>query len=221
MFPRTITLPDSSNILENSAPWSLFEQTSAQIWKNSEYGIEFSGIFLSVLFSLSICDTFSSFLASSTDIPSRESLIGGSGGFSPSSRRRSPLPFKPLSFSFSLSPTGTERNSGSLASWFNARRWRTRRKKPLSEESRSSRWIPVLTALEGIKFWNEEEERGESSWKPDGDGVLVMLRRRFASVLRNAINLLEMEREWEKRSEKWSWRLKSHGKQGWAPFLYI
>ena len=194
MFPRTMTLPDSSNILANSAPWSLFEQTSTQIWMNSEYGIEFFGICLSVHFSFSTCDTFSSFLASSTDIPSRESLIAGAGGLSPSSRRRSPVPFKPLSFSLSLSPTGTERNSGSLASWFNARRWRKRRKNPLSEESRKWSWKFVLTALEGTRFWNEGEEMGECSRVPAGDGVLVMLRRRFASVLRSAI----YSREWER-----------------------
>ena len=115
IFPMTMTLPDSSNNLANSAPWSLFPQSSTQIRKNSEYEIELFWIFLNFAFSFSICDSLMIFLASSIEIPHPEterSLSNDDGGMRPSRRIRSALMLRPPSFSLRSSPNGRVNNSG-------------------------------------------------------------------------------------------------------------
>lgn len=207
-FPKTMTFPDSSNILANSTPWSSFSEPSAQIRTNSEYEIEVFGISLSFALSFSIWASLRIFLASLTDIPKTELAEGSGffvGGLSPSSLRWSPVMLMDLSFSRSLSPTGRVRNSGSLgAEWLRALRWRNRRKNPFSAESGEvmySRWKFVFDVFGGTRGWSEGEEIGECSRVTDGDVTLPPSNRRFASVFRSAIEGKELRGEREK--EKW------------------
>lgn len=193
-FPKTMTFPDSSNILANSTPWSSFSKPSAQIRTKSEYEIELFGISLSFALSLSIWASLRIFLASLTVTPyieSAERSCSFFGGLSPSSLRWSPVMLMALSFSRSLSPTGRDRNSGSLvADWFRSLRWRNRRKNPFLAESGDvmySRWKFVFEAFGGTRDWSEGEEIGECSRVTDGELTLQPSNRRFASVFRSAI----------------------------------
>lgn len=130
MFPRTITVPDSSSIFAKLSPWPGSEQPSTQISTYSEYGIQLLRASLSIDFTLSNCANLSNFRASSADNPSTASDFI-SGGRSPSSRSLSLAMSIPRSFSISFSPTGRDRASGALiAAWNIALLWRSRRRIP-------------------------------------------------------------------------------------------
>ncbi|KAL2530662.1 Uncharacterized protein Fot_23263 [Forsythia ovata] len=112
-----------------------------------------------------------------------------SGRLSPSRRRRSSSAmFSDFSFSQSLSPIGRMRNAGRLEEeeWLlMALHWRKKRNEPVATESkevRNLRWKWASTAFDGLGECSRMVTGG------DEDSLLVVLNRRFANVLRSAID---------------------------------
>lgn len=173
-----MTLPDSSNIFAKSKLCSLLQQNSSQIWTNSEYEIEFIGNSRSLNFIFSNCEIFSIFLASFTVIfpivsaGSNAVAVDGAGGARRSNLILSPVTFIDFNFSLNFSPTGIDKNSGSLATWLISLLWRNRRKKsPLTESG----------GVAGM--WERSRTvRGGSG------SIFRVLDKRFAKIRRIAID---------------------------------
>ena len=184
-LPKTMTFPASSSIFANSSPWSRFSHASTQIRKNSLYEIDVAGTSLSFAFTFSTIAALRIFLASSTETPfptTESPAIGGSGAWV--KRSRSPATvalLMPLSFSLSFSPTGRERNSGSLVGeeWYTARRRRNRRKKPLSPAEDSGEARRLAGGGGGAI--------ARSNVAADDGVVLEPSKRRFVKSFRSAI----------------------------------
>lgn len=139
-------------------------------------------ILLSLDFTNSSCATLSNFLAFSAVTVSVESDFSG-GGLNPSNRIR----FLAMSIAFNLW-TRFSPSFGEKAGWKPARLWRKRRKMALSPGSGA---MSGAVTLGGIRAWTEEEDMRQlvCVW----DEILVMLRRRWAKSLLNAMDVQKRE----------------------------
>ncbi|KAL2554777.1 Uncharacterized protein Fot_08396 [Forsythia ovata] len=154
-------------------------ETSAKIKKCSEE-------VAAVSYEMDLSTLFASFTLKPN---SSSSASECSDGLSQSRQRwSSPAMFSDFSFSRSLSPTGRVSKARRLEreEWLlMALRWRKRQKKPVASEFgevRNLRWKWASTAFDDLGECSRIVISG------DEDYLLVALNRRFANVLRSAID---------------------------------